>query len=232
MIETLTGDRARFAGHLFDIGAIKFIGPKNPDGFKLKIHETVPNAPMSPIYLNLRDANNPKPGPLHPHDYEVIAGLMVDALGGLRIGLDGLAPLPRAGDPFGQALYALLSQTMPLEYVELVKTDFPDGTRKLTGLAGDVTLAPGSLVLPVDDLITKAGTKVESIDVLAEAGYIVKHVIVLVDREQGGREELEKLGIKLISVFTLTELLDFYMASGRISKGLCIRVLTYIRANS
>ena len=46
------------ADELFDLGAIQF------GNFKLKLHEKNPNAPLSPIYLNLRTPDNPKPGNL------------------------------------------------------------------------------------------------------------------------------------------------------------------------
>jgi len=40
---------------------------------KLKLHEKNPDAPLSPFYINLRDRNNPKPGPLDQDDYDLIA---------------------------------------------------------------------------------------------------------------------------------------------------------------
>lgn len=45
---------------LWQVGAVKF------GEFELKIHQTNSSAPKSPIYLDLRTPDNPKPGPLTP----------------------------------------------------------------------------------------------------------------------------------------------------------------------
>ena len=55
----------------------------------------------------------------------------------------------------------------------------------------------------LDDLITTGGSKIEAIAPLAEAGLVVKDVVVLVDREQGGAEELAARGLRLHAALTL-----------------------------
>jgi uridine monophosphate synthetase len=65
----------------------------------------------------------------------------------------------------------------------------------------------------VDDLITTAESKLEGRDLVkleAKRRNISVDVIgvyVLLDREQGGREALEKEGIQLFSIFTITEVI-------------------------
>src|SRR3989344_4810594 len=46
-------------------------------GFKLKLHEKNPLAPLSPFYLNLRTPDNPKPGPLTPEVVDLGAYCML-----------------------------------------------------------------------------------------------------------------------------------------------------------
>ena len=66
----------------------------------------------------------------------------------------------------------------------------------------------GEKVLVIDDLITNGASKFEAIAPLEKEGLRVKDIIVLVDREQGGKKELLKEGYHLHSVFKVTELLD------------------------
>ncbi|MCX6811414.1 MAG: hypothetical protein NT039_01845, partial [Candidatus Berkelbacteria bacterium] len=55
---------------------------------------------------------------------------------------------------------------------------------------------------------------VEATDILRRNKLVVKDVGVVVDREQGGLQQLEQLGIRLHSVFTLLGLIDFYRETG------------------
>lgn len=66
----------------------------------------------------------------------------------------------------------------------------------------------GENVLVVDDLVTTGASKFEAIAPLEKVGLKVKDILVLIDREQGGLEELAKNGIKLHSVFKITELIE------------------------
>ena len=60
----------------------------------------------------------------------------------------------------------------------------------------------------LDDLVTTGGSKLEAMAPLLEAGLKVKDVVVLVDREQGGAEELAAHGLSLHAALTLSQLLD------------------------
>lgn len=76
----------------------------------------------------------------------------------------------------------------------------------------------GQTVLLIDDLITRADSKLEAIATLEEAGLRVTDVVVLLDREQGGRQQLEAKGIRLHAAYTLNPLLDFYTRIGVLNK--------------
>ena len=64
---------------------------------------------------------------------------------------------------------------------------------------------PGETVVVVEDAITTAGQVCASVEQMRELGLMVKHVICVIDREQGGEENLKKIGCSLASVFTLNE---------------------------
>jgi uridine monophosphate synthetase len=93
----------------------------------------------------------------------------------------------------------------------------------------DGVFTPGQKVLLVDDLITNAGSKLETISVLEDNQLIVSGVVVLVDREQGGRAELEKNGYACRAAFRLTELLEFYSKTELISRDDYRRTMDYLQ---
>ena len=60
----------------------------------------------------------------------------------------------------------------------------------------------------VDDLITQGTTLINSVKALREMGKTVSNAIVVVDREEGGRERLESIGVNLTALITKNELVE------------------------
>jgi orotate phosphoribosyltransferase len=67
--------------------------------------------------------------------------------------------------------------------------------------------APGDHVVVIDDVITTGESTIKAIDAVVAAGGIVEFAAVLVDREQGGRQNIEAKGHRTIAAFTRSELL-------------------------
>ncbi len=65
----------------------------------------------------------------------------------------------------------------------------------------------GSSVVLVEDVITTGGSTIVAWDACRAAGLEVAGVVALVDREEGGRENLEGKGLAVESVFTARQLL-------------------------
>ena len=65
----------------------------------------------------------------------------------------------------------------------------------------------GNPVVVVDDVVTTGGSTLRAIEAIEAEGGKVLFAFVLVDREEGGRQALEERGLKVISLFTRTELL-------------------------
>lgn len=65
----------------------------------------------------------------------------------------------------------------------------------------------GDEVIVVDDVITTGGSTLKAIDAIQAAGGRVLFALVLVDRQEGGREAIEALGIPVLSLFTRATLL-------------------------
>lgn len=218
--------KAKVARQLFELGAIKF------GEFELKLHETQPDAPKSPIYIDLRTASHPsKPGPLTDEVVERIVGLMIDLLAAEGIRYDCFVGVPEAGEPFVEVLERIVGFNIDHpERLYLKKDQLEDGKRRI-GSTVTGKFKAGDRVLVIDDLITQADSKIEAIKALETQGLVVVYVLVLVDRMQGGKEQLEEQGYKLIAVFPLGEMLAFYVDKGYIPLGKSNEVLEYVADN-
>lgn len=196
---------------IWDVGAFKTIDHPtavqrgNERGFLLKSHEKNPELPLSPFYINLRTPDNPKPGPLTLDIVVLVAKMMRTMVDQRGVDYNVVAGIPNAGDPFAQQ-FAAFAPAMPL--IRLDK-GADEGKRRILGvLSGTVVM--GQTAIVVDDLITKADSKFEAIASLESEGLHVRDIVVLIDREQGGTQELAKEGYILHSVFRISDLLRFY----------------------
>ncbi len=99
----------------------------------------------------------------------------------------------------------------------------------VTGRIAGAEVAKGDRILFFDDVISEGMSKLEGIRPLEELGAEVKHVMVVVDREQGGRENLEELGYNVHALAKVSELVNDLLKSGNISKDQADAVLNYIK---
>jgi len=67
-------------------------------------------------------------------------------------------------------------------------------------------LTPGATVVVVEDVITTGRSAGDAIAVVEAAGGRVLGVLAVVDREEGGREALERTGQTVTALVTATEL--------------------------
>jgi orotate phosphoribosyltransferase len=101
----------------------------------------------------------------------------------------------------------------------------------VTGRIAGAEVVKGENILFFDDVISEGISKLEGIKPLEELGANVRHVIVVVDREQGGRENLEKLGYKVHALAKISEIVDCLVKSKQISKQMANEVSNYIKKN-
>ena len=84
------------------------------------------------------------------------------------------------------AAAASLASRVPFFIVRNAKKDY--GTSKTI----EGKLLPGESVVLVEDIVTTGGQVVEAIKNITAAGATVTKVIVALDRQEGGRENIEK----------------------------------------
>jgi uridine monophosphate synthetase len=212
---------------LFKIGAVKCEGY-----YKLKLHEQNPKAPLSPIFLNLRTADNPKPGLLTPKIVADIANIFYAYVMENGIVFDFIVGIPNAADPFVKAFAALIPGGE--EKILYLEKETEAEMRKIGKLKDEskAKIFPGAIALLFDDLITKAESKLEAAHSLEDAGLNVQDIIVLVDREQGGKQELEKEGYVLHAMTQLSKLLDLYFCEELINEEKFNEICLYLDSNS
>jgi len=60
-------------------------------------------------------------------------------------------------------------------------------------------------VIVIDDVITTGGSTILAIERMKESGLQVKKALVLIDREEGGKKNIEDLGLEVLSLFKKTD---------------------------
>ena len=80
------------------------------------------------------------------------------------------------------------------------------GTAPAQWLEGRKNLPPGSRVVIVEDVVTTGGSSMKAVRRAEEEGLEVLGIVTLVDREEGGRENIEKEGYWLKAIFTKSDL--------------------------
>lgn len=75
-------------------------------------------------------------------------------------------------------------------------------------IEGGKNLAPSSRVVLVEDVLTTGGSLLTAVEKTVQAGYKIEGLVVVVDREEGGREPVEAKRYKLRSLFTKAQLLS------------------------
>jgi orotate phosphoribosyltransferase len=121
-------------------------------------------------------------------------GWRIDAVGGLTLG----------ADPISYAIsYASASSDHPLRAFTVRKEAKAHGTGKL--LEGPVR--EGDRVAIIEDVITTGGSALRAIEAVRSAKASVTGVLALVDREEGGRQAIEKAGVSVVSLTTATQII-------------------------
>ena len=202
----LTETQQAFADALLTTGAVKF------GAFRLKLHEKQPDAPLSPIYVDLRTLRS------FPDALDEAVVTLVEMIATRGLAFDLYADVPQAATP----LVAVLTHVTRIGMITPREAKTHGAGDAING-----AFTPGQKVLVIDDLVTRAESKLEAIRVLEANGLLVRDVAVLVDREQGGAAELAAAGYQLHAAVTLNQLLDHWRATGGIDEATYERVRAY-----
>jgi len=160
---------------------------------------TLASGRKSPFYFNC------KPTTLNPEGMNLIGSLLADMLADADVTASG--GLTLGADPLAAALAVISYQKgKPIKAFIVRKDVKGHGTR--SALEGDVQA--GERVVILDDVITTGGSTINAIERAREAGLIIDRVIALIDREEGGRANIEAYVPRVDAVLTRTEIMKRY----------------------
>lgn len=176
------------------IGAIKF------GTFKLTSGRT------SPYYIDLRLV------PSFPEAFKRVCDLYIKLIEkelGAE-GFDRIAGIPTAGIPFASVIAYHLKK--PFLYIRS-KVKLHGRERQIEGI-----IMPGNRVLLIDDLITTGLSLRKAAEAVRAEGGLVTDALVLLDREEGGKQRLAKGNIKLHYLLTASEVANKLYEFGTIEE--------------
>jgi len=175
---------------LFSIQAVKF------GTFTLK------SGVQSPIYLDLRVIIS----------YPAVLKKISSALGKLIASLpfDLICGVPYTALPIATALS--LDRNIPMIMRRKEAKDY--GTKKLV----EGKFEKGQICLIIEDVVTSGASILETVAPLKIEGLQIEDAVVVVNREQGGKERLKENGIELHSLISIFDLLKVLFHEKKISE--------------
>lgn len=151
---------------------------------------------MSQFYVNC------KPTVMHPRGMFLTGHLMFAAMADLRPA--GVGGMTFGADPIAMAT-AFVSglKEQPIAAFSIRKTKKDHGIAKW--VEGD--LSAGDKVVVIDDVVTTGGSTIQAIERAGEEGLEVTRVVVLVDRQEGGMENIRRHVADVRAIITRDDLM-------------------------
>jgi orotate phosphoribosyltransferase len=203
--KSIETEKVELAKILHKIDALKF------GVFKLT------SGKISPYYIDLRIV------PSFPDAFRQICdfyGESITSQVGLR-NFDRIAGVPIAGIPFASQIAYNLRK--PFLYVRK-GVRLHGRQRRVEGV-----LVSGDRVLLVDDLVTTGLTLRKAAKAVTAEGGIVKEAVALLDREEGGKENLAKNGIRLHALLKISEVANTLHEIGALDEESLKTIMKQIR---
>lgn len=183
--------------------------------FALKIHEEKPEAPLSPIYVNLRN--------LPENVLNKIAQVLAEVK--LATPQEFCTGIPKAAVIIAKKY----SEVTGLPYMDVYEKIGVNTNRNIVIKKG-LKVKKDTRLLVIDDVVAHGKSKLEALNAAKEVGFYV-NMLVLIDREQGGIEQIEKEKCRVYTAMKLKDLLDYYIGKNMITKNLYDKTINYLSAS-
>ncbi len=150
---------------------------------------------------------NGKQVTLHPQGATAIARLLLSQL---PSNTQAVAGLTLGADPIVSAVSVVsVYENRPIPALIIRKEAKGHGTMAyIEGL----TLPAGAPVVVLEDVVTTGQSALKAVERLTGAGYSVREVMAIVDRQQGGEALYKSAGLNFQSIFTITDLQERFRA--------------------
>lgn len=142
---------------------------------------------------------------LHPEGGYLIGRLFLEIIREKKMNVQGTGGMTLGADPLVSAVTVLsyLEKT-PLPGFIIRKHSKGHGTNAY--LEGMANFEPGFRVCLLEDVVTTGGTLLTACQRVKDAGLEIAGILCVLDREEGGRDNIEQAGYDLVSIFTRKEL--------------------------
>jgi len=142
-----------------------------------------------------------RPVTLHPEGAYLVGKLLFERLQRSPGKIQGVGGMTLGADPIATAV-SLISymEGAPIPAF-LIRKEAKKHGRGLW-IEGIQNLPEGTEVAIVEDVVTTGGSTIKAIERAKEEGLNVARVLAIVDRDEGGRENLKNYGYELESLFT------------------------------
>jgi orotate phosphoribosyltransferase len=148
-----------------------------------------------------------RPVTLHPEGAYLVGKLLFERLQNVQGIVQGVGGMTMGADPIATAV-SLTSYLQGKPIPAFIIRKEPKRHGRGLWIEGINNLPEGTAVAIVEDVITTGGSTIKAIERATEEGLKVVRVVALVDREEGGKENLKKLGYELESLFTRRDFLE------------------------
>lgn len=160
---------------------------------------TLASGKQSTFYIDARLTT------MSPEGLSIIGPLALSALQKTDWSVDAIGGLTLGADPISYAIsYASAQSDRPLRAFTVRKEAKAHGTRKL--LEGP--FRQGDRIVVIEDVLTTGGSALQAINAVRVAGGTVVGVLVLVDREEGGQQAIEKVGVPVVALATASQIIS------------------------
>jgi uridine monophosphate synthetase len=173
---------------------------------------TYASGKQGPVYVDIRVL------PSTPSSMDAITDALAAKVN--KLNPDVIAGAETAGIPLAAVIS--IKTGIPMAYVRKKPKNY--GTHSQV----EGVFKKGDKAVLIDDMITNGWSKVDFIEGLRAKGLVVEDCLVVVDREQGGTETLEKNKVHLHSLITLKEMLEYMFDKKLISDKDYNNVLEYL----
>ena len=170
----------------------------------------------SPYYVDLRQTiSNPIAMDWIANS---LARIVINEIGKGKV--DKIMGVPTAGVPFA----TIVSQKLAIPMLYYRKERKEHGVRKK--IEGE--MERNDRIVMIDDLVTTGQSVIEAADAAREQGGIVSELVVLLDREQGGQEDIRDHNIEPHVLFKISEAFDWLREVDLLSKKDYEVIMAYI----
>lgn len=141
---------------------------------------------------------------LHPEGGYLIGRMLWDAIVKSGVKVEGVGGLTLGADPLATATSIASYQAGKPVPAFIVRKE-PKGHGTGQWVEGRKNIPAGSKVVILEDVVTTGGSALKAVERVREEGLEVEMIAAVIDRQEGGREIIEKAGLKLVSLFTKDE---------------------------